>query len=73
MDRMNCHLQRHIRKHGLEGGILVYDFSDYFNSAPHGPIYRENERRITDGRVRAVGKRPDWRTSGRWASAWAAR
>lgn len=54
MDRMNCHLQRHVRKHGLKGGILVYDFSDYFNSAPHGPIYRENERRITDGRVRAV-------------------
>ena len=54
MDRMNCHLQRHIRKHGLTGGILVYDVSDYFNSAPHGPIYRENARRITDGRVRAV-------------------
>lgn len=54
MDRMNCHLQRHVRKHGLKGGILVYDFSDYFNSAPHGPIYRENERRIVDARVRAV-------------------
>ena len=54
MDRLNCHLQRHFRKHGLEGGVLVYDFSDYFNSAPHAPIYRENERRITDERVRAL-------------------
>lgn len=54
MDRLNCHLQRHFRKHGLEGGVLVYDFSDYFNSAPHAPIYRENLRRITDERVRRI-------------------
>lgn len=54
MDRLNCHLQRHYRKHGLEGGVLVYDFKDYFNSAPHAPIYRENARRITDERVRAL-------------------
>lgn len=54
MDRMNAHLQRHFRKHGLTGGVLVYDFSDYFNSAPHEPIYRETEKRIADARVRNI-------------------
>ena len=54
MDRMNTHLQRHFRKHGLTGGVLVYDFSDYFNSAPHEPIYRETKRRITDARIRSI-------------------
>lgn len=33
MDRLNCHLQRHFRKHGLKGGILVFDFKDYFGAA----------------------------------------
>lgn len=54
MDRLNCHLQRHHRRHGMCGGILVFDFSDYFNSAPHEPIYRESERRIADDRVRRI-------------------
>ena len=54
MDRMNAHLQRHFRKHGLTGGVLVYDFSDYFNSAPHEPIYRETEKRIHDARIRNI-------------------
>lgn len=52
MDRMNRHLQRHYRKHGMQGGILVFDFTDYFNSAPQEPIHRENRRRLYDERVR---------------------
>lgn len=54
MDRMNAHLQRHFRKHGLTGGVLVYDFSDYFNSAPHAPIYEELEKRVHDPRIRSI-------------------
>lgn len=54
MDRMNRHLQRHYRKHGIQGGILVFDFTDYFNSAPHAPIYAESERRIRDERVQKL-------------------
>ena len=38
MDRLNCHLQRHFRKHGLKGGILVFDFKDYFGSAQHWTV-----------------------------------
>ena len=54
MDRLTCHLQRHYRKHGTEGWALVFDFSDYFNSAPHAPIYAESARRIRDERVRKL-------------------
>lgn len=54
MDRLTCHLQRYYRKHGTNGWALVFDFSDYFNSAPHAPIYAENERRIRDERVQKL-------------------
>lgn len=54
MNRMDAQLQRHIRKHGLTGGILVYDFKDFFNSAPHAPIYEELEKRVHDPRIRSI-------------------
>lgn len=54
MNRMDAQLQRHIRKHGLTGGILVYDFKDFFNSAPHAPIYKELEKRVHDPRIRSI-------------------
>lgn len=54
VNRMDAQLQRHIRKHGLTGGILVYDFKDFFNSAPHAPIYEELEKRVHDPRIRSI-------------------
>lgn len=54
MDRLTCHLQRYYRKHGTDGWAMVFDFSDYFNSAPHAPIYAESERRIRDERVQKL-------------------
>lgn len=54
MNRLNCHLQRHYRKHGLTGGVLLCDFSSYFDNARHDIIYRENERRIHDERIRQI-------------------
>ena len=56
MDRLTCHLQRYYRKHGTDGWALVFDFSDYFNSAPHAPIYAESERRIRDERVQKLAR-----------------
>lgn len=53
-DRLTCHLQRHWRKHGMKGGILVFDFKDYFGSANHEPVRRELERRVHDERVRTL-------------------
>lgn len=52
--RMRCHLQKHYRKHGLSGGILVYDFRSFFDSAPHEPLLREAERRIHDPKLRSL-------------------
>jgi hypothetical protein len=54
MNRLNCHLQRHWRKHGTKGGILVFDFKDYFGSANHEPVRRELARRVHDEKVRAL-------------------
>lgn len=52
--RIICQLQRHYRKHGWNGGILLYDFSDYFGSAPHEPLFRESKRRLHDERIRGL-------------------
>lgn len=54
MDRLNCHLQRHYRKHGLTGGILQFDFTDFFGSAQHWPVREELERRVHDPLVREL-------------------
>lgn len=54
MDRLNCHLQRHFRKHGLKGGILVFDFTDYFGRAQHDTVKAELTRRVHDPRTRAL-------------------
>lgn len=35
MDRLNCHMQRHFRKHGLDSYVLKVDMKDYFGSTPH--------------------------------------
>lgn len=52
--RMICHLQRHYRKYGLKGGILLYDFHSFFDSAPHEPLFREAEKRLHDPRLREL-------------------
>ena len=52
--RTVCHLQRHFRKYGLTGGVLLYDFHSYFDTAPHEPLFRECERRIHDPRLKAL-------------------
>ena len=35
LNRLKCHLERHYRKYGRQGGILTIDFKDYFNSINH--------------------------------------
>lgn len=54
LNRLTCHLQRHYRKHGNEGYVLLFDFSDYFAKAQHWPVRMELERRIHDERTRAL-------------------
>ena len=52
--RMTCYLQRHYRKYGLEGGVLLYDFHSFFDSAPHEPLFREADRRLHDPKIREL-------------------
>jgi hypothetical protein len=52
--RMTCYLQRHYRKYGLEGGVLLYDFHSFFDSAPHEPLFREADRRLHDPKIRTL-------------------
>lgn len=58
MDRLSEHLRKFYRKFGdsgiESGGVLIGDFSDFFNSAPHEIIYKEVGRRIHDERVRDI-------------------
>lgn len=54
LNRLTCHLQRHYRKHGNEGYVLLFDFSDYFAKAQHWPVRMELARRIHDERTRAL-------------------
>lgn len=35
MDRLNCHMQRYFRQHGLDGCVLKVDMKDYFGSTSH--------------------------------------
>lgn len=35
MDRLNCHMQRYFRQHGLDGYVLKVDMKDYFGSTSH--------------------------------------
>ena len=52
--RMTCYLQRHYRRYGLEGGVLLYDFHSFFDSAPHEPLFREADRRLHDPKIREL-------------------
>lgn len=52
--RMVCHLERHYRKYGLEGGVLLYDFHNFFDGADHRPLFREADRRLHDPRLREL-------------------
>lgn len=58
MDRVDEHLHRYYRNHGVDGvrngAVLMGDFSNFFNSAPHGIIYSETERRIHDPDIRKL-------------------
>jgi hypothetical protein len=48
MDRLNCHLQRHFRKHGQSGYVLKCDIKNYFGSTPHNTAKESVEKNIDD-------------------------
>lgn len=46
MNRLNCHLQRHFRKHGLNGWVLQCDIRHFFAETPHAVAKEAIARRV---------------------------
>ncbi len=51
VNRMMCHLQRHIRKNGSAGYILLCDFTSFFDSIIHWVVDRILHKRFSDLRL----------------------
>lgn len=49
--RMICHLNRHIRRHGVNGFILIGDIKNYFNSIKHWVCRKILRKEISDLRI----------------------
>lgn len=49
--RLKEQLRRHYRRHGLQGGILQFDFKNYFGSLPHEQIKSRACAKIKDPRL----------------------
>lgn len=46
--RLDCHLQKYIRKHGTSGYILLIDFSKFFDNISHERLYESANTIIPD-------------------------
>lgn len=51
VNRLTQHLRRHIREHGREGYILLFDFKRFFDNVDHGLIKAELRRQFSDSRI----------------------
>lgn len=51
LDRLKKHLQRHYRKHGRTGGILVMDFKNYFGSINHEMLIKQLKKFVKDEKM----------------------
>lgn len=52
--RLVEHLRYHIRKHGIVGGIYLFDFSSYFANILNAPLKNEVRRLVIDDLVFSV-------------------
>lgn len=51
INRVRTHLQRHFRKHGSEGYVLLFDFSKFFDNISHEEIKSVLSARFRDDRI----------------------
>ena len=49
--RLKCMLERHIRRHGMVGGVIIFDFKGFFDSIPHGLVRYVLGKNFTDKRI----------------------
>lgn len=54
LNRIQCHLQRFIRKHGPNGYILNFDFSKFFDNINHDVLRDIINKNFNDERVKAL-------------------
>lgn len=54
MDRLECLLQRHWRKHGNEGWVLRLDIHHFFDSLPHDRLKAMVDRKVSDPEYRRL-------------------
>lgn len=54
--RVSGFLTKHYRQYGREGYVLVFDFSKYFDTAQHGPVFREIEKSGLDDRLVSISE-----------------
>ena len=50
-ERLKCALERHIRRHGMTGGVILIDFRHYFDSIPHPVVRRVLDKHFQDRRI----------------------
>ena len=55
--RLKSMLERHIRKYGMTGGMIIFDFRKYFDSIPHGLIRWVLGRNFEDRRIIGMNMR----------------
>lgn len=48
LKRLKKHLTRHYQRYGLEGGILIMDFHDFFGQIPHDIVIQQIESLLPD-------------------------
>lgn len=54
MERLRTHLQRHYRKYGTEGYILLFDLKGFFDSIPHQLVKSAVAKEVSDERLRHI-------------------
>lgn len=55
--RLKCMLERHIRRYGFTGGMILFDFSKFFDSMLHELIRETMQRHYADGRMTEMNLR----------------
>lgn len=51
INRLTCHLRRHVQKYGQNGYILLFDFRRFFDNVDHALVKAELRRQFTDQRI----------------------
>ena len=55
--RLKCMLERHIRRHGMTGGMIIFDFKGFFASIQHRLVRWVLDRNYQDKRIIGLNMR----------------